>query len=398
MKRIAQGQSFRNIRDRGSVYIDKTREISLLISKGSRLFISRPRRFGKSLMLDTIRTLFESGTEQYFRDTWIYGRWEENKYPVLMLSFLDLGFTLESFRRRLCLVLKIFAERLHLDAFHEGMSAGESLTSLFSALGKSGRHIVILIDEYDCQLCACRSDPESYERFRKEISSLFEIMKRQECVRFLCVTGVTRLKETAVFSDEPEIRDVSYESDLACIAGFTPEETGKYYAEHISFAAALRKGMPGGPVSDEERGRLLQRLSAEYGGFCFGQTADRKVLSTWSVSRFFSEAMLRKEALFGHYWFESGGMPDFLRRYIENLAMEHGALPQDISVPADAFLSPTSLIGMNDGVLMCETGYLTLKYPIPAGSGCVMLGFPNDEIRRSAETKLRSEMIRRDRL
>ena len=108
--------------------------------------------------------------------------------------------------------------------------------------------------------------------------------------------------------------------------------------------------------------------------------------------------MLRKEALFGHYWFESGGMPDFLRRYIENLAMEHGALPQDISVPADAFLSPTSLIGMNDGVLMCETGYLTLKYPIPAGSGCVMLGFPNDEIRRSAETKLRSEMIRRDRL
>lgn len=155
------------------------------------------------------------------------------------------------------------------------MSAGESLTSLFSALGKSGRHIVILIDEYDCQLCACRSDPESYERFRKEISSLFEIMKGQECVRFLCVTGVTRLKETAVFSDEPEIRDVSYESDLACIAGFTPEETGKYYAEHISFAAALRKGMPGGPVSDEERGRLLQRLSAEYGGFCFGQTADR---------------------------------------------------------------------------------------------------------------------------
>ena len=58
-------------------------------------------------MLDTVRTLFEYGTEPYFRDTWIYGRWEENKYPVLMLSFLDLGFTLESFRRRLCLVLKI---------------------------------------------------------------------------------------------------------------------------------------------------------------------------------------------------------------------------------------------------------------------------------------------------
>ena len=155
MKAICQTGSFEAFSMYNAIYVDKTELIYSLVSLPNRIFISRPRRFGKSLTLDTIATLFETGVEPYFKGTWIYDKWKEPTYPVLRLNFLDLDkYSLEHFKQKLNAIISSFARDINVKNYEEKVEPEDTIYFLLDELRKEKRQIVILIDEYDCQMTA----------------------------------------------------------------------------------------------------------------------------------------------------------------------------------------------------------------------------------------------------
>ncbi len=287
MKKIALTQSFRELRESDCVYVDKTEQIFRLLMT-RRTFISRPRGFGKSLLLDTIATLLESGVEPYFRDTWIHDRWTEQKYPVLRLDFSEFcSFGYDEFVSRVNSELGAFAAELGLDRYVPKETPGSCLISLFRALDETREKIAVIIDEYDAPLRANLNNPELYEKFRAQLLDLSCIMRSYNCIQYLCIAGVTRFKDpTAVFNGS-YVDDLSYDPSAAGIAGFTREDLRKYFRGSIDRAVSVGKGIPEEEVTDKQREELLDSLSEECGGYCFDETGSVKVYSPLSVSRFF---------------------------------------------------------------------------------------------------------------
>ncbi len=392
MKKIAQGQSFENFYNDGFIYIDKTKEISALINYG-RAFFSRPRRFGKSTVLDTIATLFEKGVEPYFKDTWIYDKWTEKTYPVLRLNFLEFSVSsfdefVNSFNRK----LSSFAKKNKLSDFSVQNTIYDTLVSLFDALEE--QRIVILIDEYDCQLTANINNPELYNKFQQSIRSLYAVIKGNEVIKFLGITGVTRLKDVSIFSVGSDIKDVSYYSDLATLIGFTREEIKKYYIDYINLTASIQNNIALELVTEEQREEVLDRLALEYNGYCFDESYTKKVFSTWSINEFFTFVKNKQNVDYGDYWYGNGGLPSILKNYLEshNLNNIQDYNKDFIVIGNDDFLNPTSLPTMDQNVLMCQTGYLTLRSKVPNGMG-VKLSIPNYEVKRALSSLLATKIF-----
>ncbi|MEE1340740.1 MAG: AAA family ATPase, partial [Succinivibrionaceae bacterium] len=214
MKEIAKGQSFKNIIRNQQIYIDKTQIINSLFKINDRIFLSRPRRFGKSLVLDTIATLFEKGVDPYFKDTWIYDKWKEKIYPVLRLNFIEYSNDdLEKFQNSFNGDIADFAQDLELENFKLKSTISDTLKSLFRALGE--RQIVILIDEYDAQLTANINNEELYNKFKKSLRELYGTLKGKESIKFLGITGVTRIRDVSIFSVGSDILDITYQSSVS---------------------------------------------------------------------------------------------------------------------------------------------------------------------------------------
>ena len=384
MRKIAQTKSFKNLIDSDCIYIDKTEQIFNLLQT-DRIFISRPRRFGKSLMLDTIGTLFESGVDPYFRNTWIYDKWTDSKYPVLRFDFLKYTEDYKEFANLFCKNVRLFARKLDItDSITAKPSPVEVMFDLLKALNEHGIRIVILIDEYDSQLAANINDPELYEKFRIQLRNLYGVMKDDPSIRFLGITGVTRLKDVSIFSAGSDINDLSYYKPVSTIAGFTREEIRKYYTDYIDLAVSLEKGKPQEQVTESERDELLDRLSEEYDGYCFDSFYENKVFSTWSVIKFFKETAETRMMVFRNYWYDNGGMPTVLAKYLDTHSIRLEDYAGDIDVGFSDFWDPSSLLDMRQEVLMCQIGYLTVKSPVPDGNQ-VTIGIPNKEVRRSFE-------------
>ena len=383
-KKIARTQSFKDFRRFNYIYIDKTEQIYRLI-ENRWVFISRPRRFGKSLMLDTIGTLFEEGVEPYFRNTWIYDKWTDTRYPVLRLNFLDYTAKYNEFCKLFCRDITGFARKLGVaDEIAADDGPAEALFDLMKALVERGVMIVVLIDEYDTQLTASMDNPELYEQFRGTLRDLYGILKGKQCIRFLCVTGVTRLKDVSIFSVGSDIADLSYYSPVSTITGFVREEIRNYYADYLNLAASLIKNIPVSQVEECQREEVLDRLAGEYDGYCFDRFYKKKVFSTWSVHSFFREAIENHSVIFGDYWYDNGGMPTILAKYLETHSIAPEKYSENIDVSMADFWNPSSLLSMRQEVLMCQTGYLTVRSVIPNGNS-VRLGVPNREVRRSLE-------------
>ena len=209
IKEIADGQSFENIISDNQIYVDKTQDIYNLLKIKSRLFFSRPRRFGKSLVLDTIATLFGKGVEPYFKDTWIYDKWKEETYPVLRLNFIEYSnIDFQEFQNSFLGDIADFAQDLELKKFKLKSTISDTLKSLFKAL--VDRRIVILIDEYDAQLTANINNEELYntlyttmESITNPVSEFFDVK-----IKYLLDSEAVWVKHPS-FGYEKEWRIVS---------------------------------------------------------------------------------------------------------------------------------------------------------------------------------------------
>ena len=234
MKKIGDTGSFKNFYENNRIYIDKTEYLYRMLVDNplERIFVSRPRRFGKSLTLDTVATLFESGVDPYFKGTWIYDKWTEPTYPVFRLNLIEYPKDdLIEFKRRLIKDISNFAFLNKVKKYFEDFSPTGSLKSLLEALAIEHRKIVLLIDEYDCQLTANINNKKIYDSFQEFLREFYGIIKGKYAIRFLGATGVTRLKDVSIFSVGSDINDITNDSAYSQMIGFTRDEIKKYCYE-----------------------------------------------------------------------------------------------------------------------------------------------------------------------
>ena len=396
MKNISSTGSFINFYLNNYIYIDKTKYISDIV-KLERVFISRPRRFGKSLTLDTIATLFETGVEPYFKGTWIYDKWTEPTYPVLRLNFLNFDKnSLEKFNNKLNSKITEFAELNDVTTYKEKKEAEDSIDHLLEQLRLEGRQIVILIDEYDCQMTANINNETLYKQFQEKIKSFYANIKDKFAIKFLGITGVTRLKDVSIFSVGSDIRDITNASAYSQMIGFTRDEIKKYYIDYLKLASSYENNCNVDEVTDDNLESLLDRLAKNYDGYCFDEFYKKKVFSTWSVNSFFQSIIENKFVDFGEYWYDNGGLPSILVNYLKTHELnifDYLDKDKSLKVTDDDFKNPTALTSMNQNVLMCQTGYLTLRSSLN-DSNIIALGIPNGEIYKALNKLLAAKFFK----
>ena len=396
MKDISSTGSFIDFTLENFIYVDKTEYIPKLV-KLKRVFISRPRRFGKSLTLDTIATLFETGVEPYFKGTWIYDKWTEPTYPVLRLNFLNFDKnSIEKFNNKLNSKITEFAELNQVTTFKEKEEAEDSIDHLLEQLRLENRQIVILIDEYDCQMTANINNETLYKQFQEKIKSFYANIKDKFAIKFLGITGVTRLKDVSIFSVGSDINDITNASAYSQMIGFTRDEIKKYYIDYLKLAASCENKCRVEEVTDTQIESMLDMMAQNYDGYCFDEFYKKKVFSTWSVNKFFQSVVSNKFVYFGEYWYDNGGLPSILVNYLKTHELnifDYLDKNKSLKVTDEDFKNPTSLTTINQNVLMCQTGYLTLRSSLTESSD-VFLGIPNGELYKALNKLLATKFFK----
>ena len=376
------------------IYVDKTKEILHLINNNIYVSFSRPRRFGKSLTLNTIETLFTYGTEPYFKGTYIAGnnedgtpRWNEPTYPVLRLDFsVIVANDIPTLRSNFITIINEQCHKLGIEEFPvENKRIGDVLSAFTIRLNKT---YVLLIDEYDAPLNALIDKNEAFEAVSEELRVFYARIKESNIsghLRLLLVTGVTRFRGDSIFSSGTNITDISYHPQIATLVGYTRDEIELYFKDYIDIAIEKLNHCTISSLSQEQylsyKERLLDKLATYYDNICFDEYGETSVFSTWSVNNFFKEASEFPEVLFGDYWYDNGGCPSILVKYLNTHLVNFDVFEQPkIILNADNFKNPTTLQSMDQNVLMTQCGYLSLKkgYEI---SEHVALTIPNLELR-----------------
>ena len=397
MKNIPIGlSSFIATKDRNYLYVDKTKEILHLINSYDFTFFSRPRRFGKSLTLNTIETLFTYGTEPYFKGTYIAGnnedgtpRWTEPTYPVLRLDFSAIAANdIPTLRSNFITIINEQCHKLGIEEFPvENKRIGDVLSAFTIRLNKT---YVLLIDEYDAPLNALIDKTEAFDAVREELRVFYARIKDSSIsghLRLLLVTGITRFREVSIFSAGTNIIDISYHPQIATLVGYTRDEIELYFKDYIDIAIEKLNHCTISSLSQEQylsyKERLLNKLATYYDNICFDSFGRKSVFSTWSVNNFFANALNKPRVVFDDYWYDNGGRPSILVKYLNSHLVDFDVFEQpEIILNADKFKNPTTLQSMDQNVLMTQCGYLSLKkgYKI---SEQVALTIPNLELRKA---------------
>ena len=372
MKKLPLGiQDFRKIIEGGYVYVDKTQYVYNLLNDASYYFLSRPRRFGKSLLLDTIGEVF-SGDREFFKGLWIYDSdYDFKKHPVIRIDLSGISNeTPDVLKKSLVSNLKkrIKAESLDIaDSFPADM-----LISLIEDLNeKYGERVVVLIDEYDKPILDHLNNVELAEANRMVLRGFYGVLKSMDAhLRFTLLTGVSKFTKTSIFSELNNLLDLTMVEKYANICGVPVESLELYFGEHIQELAANKRFQS----YENVRAGIL----AWYDGYSWdGET---KLINPFSLLSFFSAQR------FSSFWYASGS-PKFLIDLIKknpdvylnlsNLEMSEDML--DSVEIEDAAPEP----------LMFQTGYLTVKEVLyPEDAPEYRLQIPNFEVKRAFGTQI----------
>ncbi|MDR1169880.1 MAG: AAA family ATPase, partial [Prevotellaceae bacterium] len=286
-------QSFEKLRSRNCLYVDKTEDIYRMITDGRIYFLSRPRRFGKSLLVSTLEALFK-GKKNLFECLYIYDKWEWEEYPVIKIDWAGINHsTPEKMEKSLMFHLKKNARSYGITLIAE--SAIDCFSDLIESLHeKTGKDVIILIDEYDKPITAHISD--SYlETIKKDVHDFYQVMKSSdEYLQFVLLTGVSKFSGLSIFSALNNPQDITLDREYVTICGYTQEELESNFSEYIDRAAEYL---------EMTREYLLEQIQYWYNGYTWdGKTA---IYNPFSTMNFF------KRQVFGNYWF-STGTPTFL--------------------------------------------------------------------------------------
>lgn len=363
-------QDFASLRRDGYLYVDKTRFIERLIVTGAKYcFLSRPRRFGKSLFLSTLACFFE-GRRDLFRGLNIDSMpWSWDRYPVLTLDLNTEKYAgADHLHSALNTKFRQWEQRYGIDTSDGSLSARFSAI-IAAAHERTGQQVVILVDEYDKPMVENLNNPEEFERYRNELSAVYSNFKSSAAhIRMVFMTGVSRFSKLSVFSGLNNLDDLTYTDDYADICGITEEELLRYFGRGLSELAAA------GGISETD---ALQLLKQNYDGYRFAAHGS-DIYNPWSVL----SAM--RYSRISNYWNHTGiptVLAESLRRMDVNLEEYFNSECEEQDLRGMDICNPEPLS------LLYQTGYLTIK-DYDADFGIYRLGIPNKEVREGLSNAL----------
>jgi hypothetical protein len=363
LKKLPIGiQDYKKIIEGNYIYVDKTEYIYKLISSEVPIFLSRPRRFGKSLTISTLYYIFK-GEKELFKDTYIYDKWEFKEYPIIRISLLDAtSNTEEELKEGLLNIIKKEAikNEIKIESNHYKYAFDE----LIYKLSKKGK-VVILVDEYEKPILDNLNNKEKAERYREILRDFYVTVKsNDEYIKFVFITGITKFTKTGVFSALNNLNDISLNEKYSQMLGYTQEELESYFEEYIEETAEKL---------EITKSKLLQEMKRYYNGFSFD--GERYVYNPFSVLRFFDEGK------FKNYWFESGS-PSFIYEYVKGRKIEYEDL---VKYTVDSLDFTTREIeDANANIFFAQAGYLTFKGIKKYGmTEEYILDYPNLEVKNS---------------
>ena len=398
-KLLPNSCDFRDLIDNNRIYVDKTALICQIAKdeKGP-YFISRPRRFGKSTLINTLHELFAHGTEK-FKGLEIEPLWNDKTYKVLHLDFSSYNFLSEI---NFC---DYFYEDLKQKFIELGFSVNDSNLSL-KAPGllvdnafknnHSGEEIVLLVDEYDTPLSAVLNNEKEFIARRDILHNFYSKVKEyQGRFRFIFITGVTYYSHTSIFSAFNNLKDLTLDLRYGALLGYTSEELEKYFSEYINNAVdVLNKKYHTERYTHDV---VVSELKRNYDGYSFDEEALNHVYNPWSIVNFF-DAPVRE---FIPYWVASGGAtPTFLVNYLKQGLKKYNSnelqslLSIDSTVNKDTdslYPSIENIANINLFAILYQAGYFCIK---TAEDGYFKVGIPNLEVKKAYSNLLLNQLTR----
>ena len=366
-------QDFELLRSNGDLYVDKTQYIEKLFALGRVFFLSRPHRFGKSLFLSTLKAYFE-GKKELFDGLYIAKveaelaqqqkrePWEAR--PVL---YFDLNAKVyddkEALRTRLSQQL-LKHEQLY-SVTQRSNDPDDRLVDLVTTLyQKTGKRVVILVDEYDKPLLETIENEELNQANRATLRAFYEVIKQCDgAIHFALLTGITKFSKTTLFSSVNNLNDISLLDEFAGVCGFTEQELEQHLTPEIESLAAAQK-------SSVEK--TLETLKKKYDGYCFASSGEH-------VYNPFSLLNVLAKKNYGYYWFETA-TPTYLVNYIKRKQEFIPEFDKDLSIGVNAVQD--FRYNDDDAIvpLLFQSGYLTIKKYLTSAN-LLRLGYPNEEVR-----------------
>ena len=359
-------QTFSRLREEKRIYVDKTELIYQLVREGngSAYFLSRPRRFGKSLLISTLSAIFK-GESSLFKGLWIADKIEWKSFPVIHLSMDKLDFI------TLGLEIALQKELIKVAESYEISLSNTTSKNIFEELiialyEKYGQKVVILVDEYDAPITQYleRNNFDKAEENRDIIKNFYGILKPLDnYLRFTFITGITKFTKVSIFSELNHLTDITLHEKYTTLLGYTQAELIQYFSEGIQLLADKQK------LSFDA---CLAKIKEWYNGF------------SWDGVNFlynpFSFLRLVESSQFSNYWFESG-TPSFL---IEMLKKTDVFQIENIEASEEIY-NTFDFRALEYKTLLLQTGYLTIKYK---DEDYMLLDFPNKEVKESFNAML----------
>lgn len=377
--------AFSIIRNRNLLYADKTDLIYTMVKKFSRIFISRPSRFGKSLLLSTLEALF-SGQIELFKNLKIEKLWTDtNKYRIVRLDFSEVKDknTHDEMQIKFNKILNTGFGNAGFVYKENGISL---ISQLSSWLNRQNGDIVLLIDEYDAPLNANLHHEELFNFAKQMTAEFFTTVKaRDKAFRLVFMTGIAKFDRAGVFSGMNHLRDISLMPEFGTLLGITEAELRQYFGWYLEQSAKVRH---------ETVQELLDNMREMYDGFCFDNRAETHVFAPWSVLNFLSDS----NGNLDNYWFDSAGNPSVIRNLMRaGLFIKPEQSQREFTVSLMELQGSQSIEEFNAVVLMFQAGYLSIK-DVDGNGVMATLAYPNKEVVCSMELLRTQELTSSDRL
>ncbi len=363
-------QDFAGIRERGLVYVDKTDLVYRLTHESKYYFLSRPRRFGKTLLLSTLKNYFQGNKEAFHGLALERMESEWKQYPVFSLSLGRGKFdTLRDLTEWVDGQFSRLEKKYH--CAKAGRSLAERFTNLITgACEQTGRQVVILIDEYDAPLQAALDNPELMAQYQNELRDIYLCLKaNDEYIRFAFLTGITAWGKVGVFSALNNLDDITFSETYATLCGITEEELHSVFHDEVALLAE---------ANDLTVDEAYRRLKEQYDGYHFSKKS-RGIYNPFSLLR----ALKNRD--YSNYWIQTGETR-LVASLVKQVNIDIAALMDEVSMPEGNMLNPKNYLD-SPFTFLYQAGYLTIKR-YDEDREEYILEIPNNEVRGSVAAHL----------
>jgi hypothetical protein len=362
MKNLPIGiQTLPKMRERNCIYVDKTELVHQLVTQGNTYFLSRPRRFGKSLLISTLKELYE-GNKSLFEGLWIYDKWDWlQRNPVIHISFDDVDFKGLGLSKAITKELKSIAKKYGV--LLSSKTVKSQFKELIQKLSEKHGKIALLIDEYDKPIIDFleKENIDQAKANREILREFYSVVKNAENhLAFVFITGISKFAKVSLFSHLNNLKDITLSEKYGTLTGYTQEELVSYFDDYLQeIQTKLKMG----------REELLDRVKTWYNGYSWDGI--NRVYNPFGTLNFLADKV------FLNYWFSTGS-PNFL---IQQMRLYDTFDVENVSIN-NRVLEKYDIENIELIPLLFQTGYLTVKEIDPL-TGDMVLDYPNKEVRES---------------